>query len=107
MADASGPTVSGAGFDNGDRFVRDPGVLWRDAAGVTLVRRVDDPEVVELFDTGVLLWLALLEPVTARELTNELAEVLGAPAAVVARDVDTALADLVRRRLVTRLEAGR
>ena len=46
-------------------------MLWRQLDGVVLVRTVADPEVVELFGTGVLLWVALVEPVTAGELAVE------------------------------------
>ncbi len=53
------------GSDRASRFVRAPEVLWRQLDSVVLVRTVADPEVVELFGTGVLLWVALVEPVTA------------------------------------------
>ena len=86
------------------RFVRAPDTLWRELSGVTLVRMVDDPEVVELWGTGVLIWAALAEPVLADELASELAVLTGAPLDVVARDIREALADLVRRGVVTQLE---
>jgi hypothetical protein len=70
---------------------------------VTLIRTVDDSQIVELWDTGVLLWAALGEPITADELATDLAALVGAPLDVVARDVRTALADLVRRGVVTQL----
>jgi coenzyme PQQ synthesis protein D (PqqD) len=92
-------------FDEKRRFVRSP-VLWRQVAGVILVRSVADPEIVELSGTGTLLWFALTEPATAGELATELAAVVGAPPDVVARDVSTALADLVHRGIVTQLEEG-
>jgi hypothetical protein len=81
-------------------------VLWRQVAGVILVRTVADPDIVELFGTGVLLWMALVEPVTASELATELAAVVGAPVDVVILDVRTSLADLVHRGLVTQLEVA-
>lgn len=86
------------------RFVRSSQVLWRQVADVVLLRTVTDAQIVELSGTGVLLWLALVEPITARELGTQLAAVIGAPVDVVARDVQTALADLVNRGLVTELE---
>ena len=78
-------------------------MLWRQLEGVVLIRTVADPEVVELYGTGVLMWMALAEPVSAGELTAELAAVLEAPVDVMARDVRTALADLVQRGVVTQL----
>jgi hypothetical protein len=74
--------------------------LWRELAGVTLVRTVDLPEVIELWGTGVLLWAALVEPATADELAAELAALVGTPVDVVTDDVRHALADLVRRGVV-------
>lgn len=76
-------------------------MLWRQVAGVILIRTVAEPEIVELSGTGVLLWLALVEPITAGELATELAAVMGAPGDVVVGDVRTALADLVHRGFVT------
>jgi hypothetical protein len=105
MANGSAAAETAADFDHKNRFVRVSEVLWRQVGGVILVRTVADPEVVELFGTGVLLWLALLEPITAGELGAELATLLGAPADVVARDVRTALADLVHRGLVKQVGA--
>lgn len=86
------------------RFVRAPESLWRELTGVTLVRTVDDPEVVELWGTGVFLWAALVEPVTANELALDLAAVVGAPVGLVARDVHEALTGLVQRGVVKQLE---
>jgi hypothetical protein len=91
-------------FGHGVRFVRAPESLWRDLPGVSLVRTVEDPEVVELWGSGVLVWAALVEPVTAIELAFDLAAVLGAPLDVVGRDVDTALTDLVHRGVAMRLD---
>lgn len=90
-------------FDPQSRFVRAAEVLWRRLADVILVRTVADPEIVELLGTGVLLWVALVEPVTVGELAAELAAVVGAPVDIVTRDVRGALADLVRRGLVRQL----
>ncbi|MCA1842384.1 MAG: PqqD family protein [Actinobacteria bacterium] len=87
------------------RFVRNPAALWRQTAGVVLVRTVDDPEIVELSGTGVLLWLALSDPVTGGDLATELAAVVGAASDVVARDVARALTELARRGLVVQLPA--
>jgi hypothetical protein len=72
-------------------------------ADAVLVRTVADPEIVELNGSGVLLWTALIEPLTPGELARELSVVADAPFDVVARDVRTALTDLVRRGLVTKL----
>ena len=44
------------------RFVRAPEVLWRQVADLILLRTVADPEIAQLSGTGVLLWLALVEP---------------------------------------------
>jgi hypothetical protein len=85
-------------------LVRSPEALWRQAGRVVLVRTVADPHVTELFDTGVLLWLALVEPITASELAVELAAVVGVPVEVVAPDVRAAVADLLRRGVVTQVE---
>ncbi len=105
MGNGPAATIStGADLDGESRFVRAPDVLWRQSADVVLIRTLSDPTVIELGGTGVLLWLALVEPVTARELAAELAEVLGAPADVVTADVHRALADLVHRGFVTRFE---
>ena len=92
------------GGDHESRFVRAREVLWRQLDGVVRVRTVADPEVVELSGTGVLLWVALVEPVTAVELATDLGAVVDAPVDVVARDVRIALADLVQRGVVTQLE---
>ena len=70
---------------------------------MTLVRTVDVSEIAQLSGTGVLLWAALVEPITADELATDLAAVVGGPLDLVARDVRAALADLVRRGLVTQL----
>src|SRR5690348_5572211 len=91
-------------FDPGRRFVRATDVLWRRSAGVVMVRTVARSEVLELSGTGVLLWLALGEPITAGELAEELAVLVGAPVSVVADDVLHALADLVQRGLVTEVD---
>lgn len=104
MANGSAPAEATSDFDHESCFVRAPEVLWRQLADVILVRTVADPGIVELSGTGVLLWVALVEPVTAGELATELADVVGAPVEVVARDVRTALADLVQRGVVTQLE---
>jgi hypothetical protein len=98
------PAETAPHFDHGSRFIRAPETLWRQLAGVTLVRTVADPDVVELWGTGVLLWAALVEPVTADELATDLAALVGAPLDVVAGDVRAALADLVGRGVVTQLE---
>ena len=71
---------------------------------MTLVRTVDDPEVVELWGSGVLLWAALVEPVTADELASDLAAVAGAPVDLVVRDVHDALTDLLHRGVVKKFE---
>jgi len=105
MTNASVPVGTTPDFDPDARFVRAPEVLWRQLADATLARTVANPEIVELRGTGVLLWMALVEPVTARALARELAAAVGAPADVVAHDVRAALADLVHRGLVTRLAA--
>ena len=97
------PAETASDFDHESRFVRAPEVLWRQLAGVILIRTVADPEIVELFGTGVLLWVALVQPVTAAELATELAAVVGAPVDVVVRDIRTALADLMHRGLVTQI----
>lgn len=81
-------------------------MLWRQLADAILVRTVPDPEIVELDGAAVLVWVALAEPVTAGELAMELAAVVGAPVDVVARDLRTALANLVHRGLVTQLEVA-
>lgn len=85
------------------RFVRTAGVLWRQSADVVLVRSISDPEIIELGGTAVLLWLALVQPVSGGELVADLAEVTGASVDVVAADVGTALTQLERRGLVARL----
>jgi hypothetical protein len=103
MANGAAPAETTFDFDPGSRFVRAREVLWRQLADATLVRTVADPEIVELRGTGVLLWLALVEPVTAGDLAMELAAVIGAPVDVVAPDVRAALADLIHRGLVTQL----
>jgi hypothetical protein len=103
MGDGPAPAGIAANLDPGTRFVRAPNLLWRQSAGVILARTVADAEIVEVSGTGLLLWLALLEPVSADDLTGELAAVLGVPDEVLARDVRTALADLVHRGLVTQL----
>ena len=107
MANDGVPAEKAAGFDPESRFVRNPGVLWRQVAGVILLRTVDGPQTVELFGTGVLLWLALAEPITAGELAAELAAVIGVPVEIVTPDVQAALADLAARGLVTQLGAFR
>jgi coenzyme PQQ synthesis protein D (PqqD) len=104
----SGPTPGDSASDSDQAacFVRAQESLWRQLAGVTLVRTVDNPEVVELWGTGLLLWAALVEPVTADELASDLAALVDAPLDVVARDVREALADLVRRGVVMQLEVS-
>lgn len=88
------------------RYVRAPGVLWRQSADVMLVRTVSDPDILELSGTGLLLWLALVEPATAAELAADLADAVGAPVSVVARDVRAALTGLEQRGLVARREGA-
>ena len=107
MATGSAPAETTSDFDHGNHFVRAPEVLWRQVADRILVRTVADPEIVELFGTGVFLWVALVEPVTAGELARELAAVVGAPADVVIRDLRIALADLVHRGVATQHEVAR
>lgn len=104
MASGSGPAGRASDCDHQVRFVRAPASLWRELTGVTLVRTVDDPEVIELWGTGALLWEALKEPVTLDELAWDLAAVVGAPPDVVARDVHDALTDLLNRGVVERAE---
>lgn len=104
MASGSGPVDRASDFGPEVRFVRAPESLWRELAGVTLVRTVDDPEVVELWGSGVLLWAALVEPVTADELASDLAAVAGAPVDLVVRDVHDALTDLLHRGVVKKFE---
>jgi hypothetical protein len=61
-------TLAGVGNgSNEDRFVRAPGVLWRRSADVVLARTVADPGIIELGGTGVLLWLALVEPLISSQ----------------------------------------
>ena len=71
---------------------------------MTLVRTVDNPDVVELWGTGALLWTALFAPVTIDELASDLAALVDAPKDVVWRDVQSALAELVHRGVVAQLE---
>jgi hypothetical protein len=104
MADGSPPNDVGSGLDPEALFVRSPEALWRQAGRVVLVRTVSEPHVVELFDTGVLLWLALVEPITARALAAELAAVVDVPVEIVAPDVQSAIADLLRRGVVTQVQ---
>lgn len=101
MGQATPSPDTACGFDPETRFVRGADVLWRRVAGVILVRTVDNPEVVELSGTGLLLWLALHEPVTARELAADLAAAVGGAVDVVAADVQAALVELARRGFVT------
>src|SRR5437660_567463 len=105
MAKGSAPAEPACDFDRESRFVRAPEVLWRQVAGVVLLRTVAEAEIVELSGTGLLLWLGLVEPITAGELAAELAAVAGAPVDVVAGDVRRALTDLVRRGFVTQRAA--
>jgi hypothetical protein len=104
MTTGSAPAETASDSDCEGLFVRAPEVLWRQLVGVILIRTVADPEIIELFGTAVLLWLALAEPISAGELATELAAVVGAPVDLVARDVRTALTDLMQRGVVTRLE---
>ncbi len=97
---------NGPEFGGESRFVRSPEVLWRQSADVLLVRTLSDSDVIELGGSAVLLWLALLEPATADQLIAELADVVGAPVNVVARDVRVALTALEQRGLVVRLEGA-
>ena len=106
MAKRSAPAGTTSDSNQESRFVRAPEVLWRQLADAVLIRTVANPDVVELFGTGVLLWAALVEPVTVADLATELAAVVGAPLDVVAPDVRTALADLAGRGLVTQLEVA-
>jgi hypothetical protein len=106
MANGSVPAEATTVFNPESRFVRAGGVLWRQVADVILVRTVADPEIVELKGAAALLWIALVEPVTADELASDLAAVAGAAVDVVARDVRIAVADLVHRGLVTVLGAA-
>lgn len=92
------------GLEHESLFVRAEEVLWRQLHDVVLVRTVADPEVTALSGTGILLWLAVSQPVTAHELATELAAAVGAPLHVVERDVRTSLADLARRGVVMQLE---
>jgi hypothetical protein len=98
---------SDSGLDSERRFVRAPDALWRQVGDVVLVRTVSHPEIVELFGTGVLLWLGLLQPTTAAALATELAAVVEVPVEVVTPDVVAALADLVRRGVVTSVGEAR
>jgi coenzyme PQQ synthesis protein D (PqqD) len=104
MTAGSPPKDIAADLDPSALLVRSPEVLWRQAGRVVLARTVSDPEVVELFGTGVLLWLALVEPITVAELAVELAAAVDVPVEVVATDVRAAVADLLRRGLVTRVQ---
>jgi hypothetical protein len=99
----SGPADTASPLHEAARFVRTEESLWRQVADVTLVRTVNQPDVVELRGTGALLWVALVEPVTVAELAADLAEAIGAPLDIVSRDVQVALADLVHRGVVTQL----
>lgn len=103
MAGGSPSNEIAADLDPRALLVRSPEALWRQAGRVVLVRTVSDPEVVELFDTAVLLWLALVEPITVSELAVELAAVVGVPVEDVAPDVRAAAADLLRRGLVAQV----
>lgn len=105
MATASGPSDTASEFNDDGRFIRAQDSLWRQFADVTLVRTVGNPEVVELWGTGALLWTVLIEPVSVNELASDLASVVDAPLDVVTRDVHNALTELVRRGLVMQLES--
>jgi hypothetical protein len=104
MPAGSPPNGVGVDLDPEALLVRSPEALWRQAGRVILVRTVSDPEIVELFDTGVLLWLALAEPINVSELALELAAVVGVPVEVVAPDVRAAAADLLRRGVVRQVQ---
>lgn len=104
MPAGSPPSENAADLDPEALIVRSPDSLWRHAGRVILVRTVSDPEIVELFDTGVLIWLALAEPITASELALEMAAVVGVPVEVVAPDVRAAAVDLLRRGFVTQVQ---
>ena len=102
MTDGEAPVENASNFGHDSHFVRRQDTLWRQVAGAILVRTVADAEIFELNGSGVLLWIALEDPVTADELIAELAGNVGAPAELVAVDVRAALGDLLHRGLVTR-----
>jgi hypothetical protein len=104
MPSGSAPDETASDVCDGTQFIRARETLWRQLSDVTLVRTVDDPDVVELWGTAALLWMALAEPVTAGDVAADLAALTDAPLDVVARDVRTAIADLVRRGVVIRVE---
>jgi hypothetical protein len=78
------------------RVRRARGVLWRAGGfGVVLLAPVGR-EPLTLAGTGPALWAELAEPRTPMELRDRLADVFAADPAVVAADLEPALAELAR-----------
>jgi hypothetical protein len=90
----------------GERWVRSERVLWRTAPGFLVVADADG-EVTRAEGPAADIWELLVQPLTADELSDELASRFGAPVEAVRTDVTRFLLDLRERGIVDRVAAGR
>lgn len=82
------------------RYGRAPDVLWRRSLG-RLIARPRGGVPVMIDGTGAALWDALAEPGSIVDVARTLATAFDADAALVARDVEPVLEELVEQALVS------
>lgn len=91
------PAPVGHGAERARRFAQDPAVLSRTTGRQTLLCTRDEPEPFVLDDTAQAAWQAFRAPRTVAEVAGDLASSFRADPAVVARDLEPVVADLVAR----------
>ena len=83
-----------------DQRVRRADVLWRRAGDRVLIRRLGDDDLLVLAGTGVDLWEAMDTERTVDAIVVSLADAHAAAVDRVRADVQSALADLIAKRVV-------
>lgn len=82
------------------RYRRADGAVSRRAHGKVYVLPPGSTDMVVLSGTGIDVWQGFGMPKTIDEITSSLVIRYGVPANVVERDVTSAVADLVERRVL-------
>lgn len=82
------------------RYRRADEVVWRQAHGNVYIQPPGSRDVVVLAGTGTDVWHAFAAPKTIDEVARDLTVGHESPTEVVARDIASAVADLVERRVL-------
>ena len=88
--------------DRRGRYRRRPELLWRRTVDRAVLLVPGEGDVVELADTGAILWDALACPGTLAEVVTALADVFGMDEDAIRSDVVPVVDELVARGVLVR-----